>query len=98
MKKYPFTIAKLTKKIFFSKLGDPVTIPKSSFSLNEFWSNIQPTEKGNSLHDEGYLELQWSLPRDISLAEKFVLRFEQLLTINSANQAHDVFKVSKQFE
>ena len=87
-----------TSNILLSfKTGDPVSIHKSSFSLNEFWSNIHPNEN-DSRHDEGYLELQWTLPMGMSLEEKFVLRFEQVPLKNSTNQARDVFKVSSVYD
>ena len=73
-------------------IGDPVSIPKSSFSLNEFWSKTEPNGD-DSRRDEGYLELQWRLPMGMNLAEKFVFRFEHLSSENSTNQVHDVFKI-----
>ena len=77
----------------FLLTGDSVSIPSSSFSVSEFWSNAQPNEK-DSNSDEGYLELQWVLPKGMSLAEKFVLSFEQLSSETSDAVDYAVFKVS----
>ena len=52
---------------------------------------------GDSRRDEGYLELQWDLPKDMSLAEKFVLRFVELSSKHGINISDNVFKVTKIF-
>lgn len=49
---------------------------------------------GDSRRDEGYLELQWDLPKDMSLAEKFVLRFDELSSKHGINISDNVFKVT----
>ena len=79
-------------------IGDPVSVSDSSFSLNEYWNDAkQHNNVGDSSRDEGYLELQWDLPKDMSLAEKFVLRFDELSSIHGINISDNVFKVTKMF-
>ena len=68
----------------------------SSFSLNEYWNDAkQNNNVGDSSRDEGYLELQWDLPKDMSLAEKFVLRFDEFSSKHGKNITENVFKVTK---
>ena len=74
-------------------IGDPVFVSESSFSLNEYWSDAKQHTVGESRRDEGYLELQWDLPKDMSLAEKFVLRFDEFLSKQGKNATENVFKV-----
>ena len=38
--------------------------------------------------------MKWTLPKNMNLAEKFVLRFTALPSENGLNQTHDAFKVS----
>ena len=38
--------------------------------------------------------MKWTLPKNMNLAEKFVLRFTALPSENGLNQTHDTFKVS----
>ena len=75
-------------------LGEPVFVSDSSFSLNEYWSDGKQHNVGDSRRDEGYLELQWDLPKDMSLAEKFVLRFDELTSKHGINISDNVFKVT----
>ena len=75
-------------------IGDPVFVSDSSFSLNEYWNDAkQNNNVGDSSRDEGYLELQWDLPKDMSLAEKFVLRFDEFSSKHGKNITENVFKV-----
>ena len=69
-------------------LGNAVSVSDSSFSLNEYWNDVD-----DSSRDEGYLELQWDLPKDMTLAEKFVLRFDGFSSKHGKNITENVFKV-----
>ena len=74
-------------------IGDPVSVSDSSFSLNEYWNDAKQHNVGDSSRDEGYLELQWDLPKDMTLAEKFVLRFDGFSSKHGKNITENVFKV-----
>lgn len=71
-------------------LGNAGSVSDSSFSLNEYWNDVD-----DSSRDEGYLELQWDLPKDMSLAEKFVLRFDEFLSKRGINRSDNVFQVGR---
>ena len=86
-----FVALKINHVIFdFLTSGPPVSFSDSSFSLNEYWNDVDYSSR-----DEGYLELQWDLPKDMSLAEKFVLRFDEFLSKRGINRSDNVFQVDR---
>ena len=89
----PIVLTSYWRLITFSRsliLGNAVSVSDSSFSLNEYWNDVD-----DSSRDEGYLELQWDLPKDMSLAEKFVLRFDEFLSKRGINRSENVFQVGR---